>query len=72
MGEALAPVGGVKTLLVGVAMSASMAMTLPISTPPNALAHSTGFITQYDMARAGLIIGILGGIVGYLLLIYCM
>jgi sodium-dependent dicarboxylate transporter 2/3/5 len=72
MGDTLAEVGGVKTLLVGVAMSASMAMTLPISTPPNALAHSTGFISQYDMARAGLIIGILGGVVGYLMLIYWM
>jgi di/tricarboxylate transporter len=36
------------------------------------LAHSTGFITQYDMARAGLIIGLLGGVVGYLMIIYCM
>ncbi len=72
MGDNLDSVGGVRTLLIGVALSASMAMTLPISTPPNALAHSTGFVTQNDMARAGLIIGVLGGIVGYLWLIFCL
>jgi sodium-dependent dicarboxylate transporter 2/3/5 len=72
MGDSLDSVGGVRTLLIGVALSASMAMTLPISTPPNALAHSTGFVTQNDMARAGLIIGVLGGIVGYLWLIFCL
>ncbi len=70
MGDVLNEVGGVQTLLVGIALSASMAMTLPISTPPNALAHSTGFISQYDMAKSGALIGILGGVIGYLLMIF--
>ncbi len=70
MGDALTPVGGNLTLLIGIAMSASLAMTLPISTPPNALAASTGFIQQSDMAKAGLLIGVLGGIVGYMMLIF--
>jgi sodium-dependent dicarboxylate transporter 2/3/5 len=70
MGDALIEIGGIKTLLVGIALSASMAMTLPISTPSNALAHSTGIVKQSQMARAGLLVGILGGIVGYLLLIF--
>lgn len=70
MGDSLAGVGGVRALVVGVALSASMAMTLPISTPPNALAHSTGFISQYDMARAGALIGVLGGVIGYCLLLF--
>lgn len=70
MGPTLLAVGGMKSLLFGTAMAASLAMTLPISTPPNAIASSTGIIKQSDMAKSGLTIGILGGIVGYLLLIY--
>jgi len=69
MGDSLASVGGEATLLIGVALAASVAMTLPISTPPNALAHSTGFISQADMAKVGLIVGIVGGIIGYTMLI---
>jgi sodium-dependent dicarboxylate transporter 2/3/5 len=41
-------------------------MILPISTPPNAIAHSTGFIEQKDMMRVGVAMGIIGLIVGYL------
>jgi sodium-dependent dicarboxylate transporter 2/3/5 len=46
-----------------------MAMLLPISTPPNAMAHSTGFISQKDMMKAGAIMGIIGLVLGYLMLI---
>ena len=70
MGDTLLQVGGLQSLLFGTAMAASLAMTLPISTPPNAIASSTGIISTADMAKAGLIIGILGGVVGYLLLIF--
>lgn len=70
MGPALIEMGGVKTLLCATAMAASLAMTLPISTPPNAIASSTGIISQFDMAKAGLLIGIIGGIVGYAFLIF--
>ena len=70
MGPTLLEVGGMKSLLFGTAMAASLAMTLPISTPPNAIASSTGIISTSDMAKAGLTIGIMGGVVGYLLLIF--
>ena len=60
----------VQTLLLGTAMAASLAMTLPISTPPNAIASSTGIISTFDMAKAGLIIGLIGGVIGYLMLIF--
>lgn len=70
MGETLLAVGGLKTLLFGTAMAASLAMTLPISTPPNAIASSTGIISQTDMAKSGLTIGVIGAIIGYLLLIF--
>jgi sodium-dependent dicarboxylate transporter 2/3/5 len=65
----LAPLGGVKTLIVGVAISCSLAMMFPISTPPNAIAHSTGLIKVGDMAKVGAIIGVVGLILGYLMLI---
>ncbi len=70
MGPALVEMGGVKTLLCATAMAASLAMTLPISTPPNAIASSTGIIPQFDMAKAGLLIGVVGGIIGYAFLIF--
>jgi sodium-dependent dicarboxylate transporter 2/3/5 len=70
MGETLVEIGGLKVLLFGTAMAASLAMTLPISTPPNAIASSTGIISTYDMAKAGLTIGVVGGILAYLLLIF--
>jgi len=65
----LAPLGGVKTLIIGVAISCSVAMMFPISTPPNAIAHSTGLIKVGDMAKVGAIIGVVGLILGYLMLI---
>lgn len=69
MGDQLAPWGGVATMLIGVAIGSSMAMILPISTPPNALAHATGFIRQQEMMKVGIGIGIIGLVLGYAMLI---
>ena len=69
MQENLASLGGVSTLLIGVAIGSSLGMVLPISTPPNALAHATGMIEQKDMAKVGLIMGVVGLILGYSMLI---
>ena len=68
-GEAFASMGGPSALMVGVAISSSVSMILPISTPPNAIAHSTGFIEQKDMMKVGIIMGLLGLILGYAMLI---
>lgn len=68
--ENLAPLGGVAPLLIGLAMSASLAMILPISTPPNALAHATGMVEQKDMMRVGFIMGMVGLVIGYVMLIF--
>jgi sodium-dependent dicarboxylate transporter 2/3/5 len=65
MNEQLGAFGGVTTLLVCVAASTSFAMLLPISTPPNAIAFSTGLIKTNDMAKVGLIVGLLGIAVSY-------
>ena len=69
MGSSLNSIGGTSTVLIGVAVAASCAMALPISTPPNAIAYSTGLIQQTDMAKAGLTIGIISMIIGYAVLI---
>ena len=68
MGETLDPLGGSKTLLIGAVLCTSLAMLFPISTPPNALAHSTGLVTTKDMTKVGIIIGIIGFILGYAML----
>jgi sodium-dependent dicarboxylate transporter 2/3/5 len=69
MTNELAPYGGVTALIVGLALSASFAMALPISTPPNALAYAKGFIEQKDMAVVGIIAGVIGLALGYVVLI---
>ena len=62
--------GGVPAMIIGVAICASIAMCLPVSTPPNALAHSTGMITTKQMATIGIILGAVGFVLGYLMLIF--
>ena len=50
-------------------MCASLAMILPISTPPNSLAHSTGIINTKQMAIVGVITGVIGIVLAYVMLI---
>ena len=69
MSEQLGAFGGITTLLVCVAASTSFAMLLPISTPPNAIAFSTGLIKTNDMAKVGLIIGLVGIALSYTVII---
>ncbi len=49
-------------LLAGVviAMSCSLAMALPVSTPPNAVAYATGNVATRDLAIVGLLVGAIG------------
>lgn len=68
MGDKLAAIGGTSTVLIGVAIASSSAMILPISTPPNALAYATNLIQQKDMAKMGIVIGIISILLGYLVL----
>ena len=64
----LTALGGAASLIVYVAICCSLAMTLPISTPPNAIAASTGMIKTSQMVKVGLILGVIGGVLGYVLL----
>ncbi len=65
MGDKLAPIGGTGTILIGVAIAASSAMILPISTPPNALAFATGYVQQKDMSKIGIIMGVVSMLLGF-------
>ncbi len=62
LGGAVAPVLGVHPLLLMVpaAISASCAFMLPVATPPNAIVFGDGHITVAQMARAGLLINLMG------------
>jgi sodium-dependent dicarboxylate transporter 2/3/5 len=52
-GAAVLPVG------ISIALAASIAMALPVSTPPNAIAYASGEFNTRDIARAGSIVGVL-------------
>jgi sodium-dependent dicarboxylate transporter 2/3/5 len=43
-----------------IALSASTAMFLPVSSPPNAISFSTGFLEQKDFRIGGILVGLLG------------
>jgi solute carrier family 13 (sodium-dependent dicarboxylate transporter), member 2/3/5 len=47
-------------IAVVVGLTASTALFLPVSTPPNAIAYSTGLIKQKEFFPGGLLIGLLG------------
>ena len=49
-----------------IAISASTAMFLPVSTPPNAIAFSTGLLEQKDFRLAGILVGLLGPLLAIL------
>ena len=70
MGDKLDAIGGTPTVLIGVAIAASSAMVLPISTPPNALAYATNLVQQKDMSKIGLIMGVISMVLGYVLLYF--
>jgi len=56
--EAAGPAGAAQ-FAVPVALAASSAMCLPISTPPNALAYATGELAVRDLVPGGIAVGLL-------------
>ena len=52
--------GGLSVVVICVALSASMGMSLPISTPPNALAHATGLVGSRDFIKMGKFVSSMG------------
>ena len=57
--------GGSPAMIVFIATCASIAMLFPISTPPNAIASSTGLVETKDMIKVGAIIGAIGLVFGF-------
>jgi sodium-dependent dicarboxylate transporter 2/3/5 len=55
----LAPEDSVTMVLLAIAMACSMAMALPISTPPNAIVFGSGRITARDFLLPGLVMAVL-------------
>lgn len=53
-------VSSLSPLLVGTAFACTLAMPLPVSTPPNAMAFSSGQVSVGAMIRAGLLITLVG------------
>ena len=51
---------GTTEIALVVAMACSLGVLLPISTPPNAIAYSTGAVNTEDMVKVGLVIGVIG------------
>jgi sodium-dependent dicarboxylate transporter 2/3/5 len=51
-------------LIIG--LSASTAMFLPVSSPPNAIAYSTGLLEQKDFRIGGILVGVLGPLMAIL------
>lgn len=60
--------GGNKMILLAVTFSCSLAMSLAISTPPNAMAQATGLVRNDQLMKSGLTIGIVGLLGVYLLM----
>jgi sodium-dependent dicarboxylate transporter 2/3/5 len=58
--HSLLPYGGQVALVLAVTFSASLGMSLPVSTPPNALAYASGHIKNTQMLKIGVAIGLIG------------
>lgn len=57
--SALPATGGDSRLAVAIALAASTAMCLPISTPPNAIVYGAGYMKTRDLACGGIVIGLI-------------
>jgi sodium-dependent dicarboxylate transporter 2/3/5 len=53
-------------VVIPIALGASTAMLLPISTPPNAIVFAKGSLKTADMAKSGLLMGLVGPAVAIL------
>jgi len=62
---ALYDAGGLRYILLTVTFACSLGMAMPISTPPNAIAHGSGYFETADMMKTGVIVGGVGLFLAY-------
>ncbi|MDO5721740.1 MAG: DASS family sodium-coupled anion symporter [Actinomycetaceae bacterium] len=60
MGLGASLAAGPAEIAVVLALGCSLGMCLPISTPPNAIAYSTGEISTGEMVKSGVVVGVAG------------
>jgi solute carrier family 13 (sodium-dependent dicarboxylate transporter), member 2/3/5 len=65
LGIAILPAFKTEVAMI-IALAASSAMFLPVSTPPNAMAYSTGLLEQKDFRIGGILVGLLGPVLAVL------
>ncbi|HSB94563.1 MAG TPA: DASS family sodium-coupled anion symporter [Flavitalea sp.] len=65
LGIAILP-GFETQVAIVIGLSASTALFLPVSTPPNAIAYSTGMLTISDFSIGGRLVGLLGPLLALL------
>jgi len=58
------------SMAIIIGLSASCALLLPVSTPPNAIAFSTGHLKQIDFRLGGVVIGIVGPILAIIWVLF--
>jgi len=64
----LEELGGAQMLIIASTFGCSLAMALPISTPPNAMAYATGFFKTKHMLNAGILISVVGFLMIFIML----
>ena len=57
---ALQELGGTRAIVLVNAFACSMAMALPVSTPPNALAFASGMLKGNELMKAGIVVSFFG------------
>jgi sodium-dependent dicarboxylate transporter 2/3/5 len=59
-------------LMVGASLAASCAFMLPVATPPNAIAYSSGYLKMTNMVRAGFWMNLITTSILFLFIYYVM
>ena len=59
-------IGFESQIAIIIGLAASTALILPVSTPPNAIAYSTGFLKVSDFRIGGIVVGLLGPLLAVL------
>jgi sodium-dependent dicarboxylate transporter 2/3/5 len=60
------------SLMVGASLAASCAFMLPVATPPNAIAYSSGYLTMSNMVRAGFWLNLITTTIIFLIVYFLM